>query len=85
MKPGLEAWAASSNPFHQSFAKETDDPDVAPRPFRRSGGAQGSHGIEHLISRAPGHLPDLGETASVRKESRPRPKSIVRETGARVL
>jgi colicin import membrane protein len=28
MKAALEAWGASSNLFHQGFAKEVDDEDV---------------------------------------------------------
>lgn len=78
MKAALEAWGARSNLFHQGFAKETDDPDVVAvtisRPgmvLRRPAGSSGLFG-----ERAA--LPDLeGDgTESVRKKSRPAPKSI---------
>ena len=76
MKAALEAWGAGSNLFHQGFAKETADPDVAAATMAKPGVVlkrpAGSSGrfAEHS------ELPDLEDEASgpKKKARRPEPK-----------
>jgi hypothetical protein len=72
MKAALEAWGAGSNLFHQGFAKETADPDIAAATMAKPGVVlkrpAGSSGrfAEHA------ELPDLDDEAkSTKRDRRP--------------
>ena len=75
MKAALEAWGAGSNLFHQSVARETDDPDVVAETMSKPGVVlkrpAGSNGrfAEHA-----GLPTDLGDEGGRKKGRRPKPK-----------